>query len=152
WATDRKLRLFGCGCCRGIWDLLPDAPCRDAVVLAEKHADGLAVDAPFALAGRAVRAAVKEERPSSGRRAVSAVEAVTIPAAWAGAGHAAAAAAWARRGHRRMTQVRGQADLLRCIFGPLPFRQPPPIDPLWLARNDGVVKRLAESAYQERAL
>ena len=40
-ASDRKLRLFACYCCRTIWHLLRDQQARDAVELAELHADGL---------------------------------------------------------------------------------------------------------------
>jgi hypothetical protein len=49
-------------------------------------------------------------------------------------------------------EVQAQADLLRDLFGSLPFRGPPTIDPRWLRWNDGTVQRLAESAYQERTL
>lgn len=41
-----------------------------------------------------------------------------------------------------------QAVLLRDIFGN-PFR-PVAIDPAWLAWNDGTIRRLAESIYEER--
>jgi hypothetical protein len=43
-ASDRKLRLFGCACCRGLWHLLPDGPGRRAVEKAEQFADGLLSD------------------------------------------------------------------------------------------------------------
>ncbi len=36
----RKLRLFGCGCCRCFWDHLPDDEHRRAVEVAELFADG----------------------------------------------------------------------------------------------------------------
>ncbi len=39
-ASDRKLRLFLCACCRGAWQRLRYAPQRRAVEASEKFADG----------------------------------------------------------------------------------------------------------------
>src|SRR3954470_18006023 len=41
-AGRRRLRLFACGCCRLIWDHLPDNRLRDAVLVAERFAEGQA--------------------------------------------------------------------------------------------------------------
>jgi hypothetical protein len=43
-----------------------------------------------------------------------------------------------------------QANFVRDVFGPLLFRTVP-VDPLWLAWNDGTVVRLAQAIYDERA-
>src|SRR5690349_5742257 len=40
-ASDRKLRLFVCACCRRIWHLIFFAEHRSSVELAERYADGL---------------------------------------------------------------------------------------------------------------
>src|SRR5881275_3302796 len=50
-AGERKLRLLTCACLRRFWRLLPDGPCRQAVEVGERWADGLAgrpdLDAAF---------------------------------------------------------------------------------------------------------
>src|SRR5262245_29428138 len=48
-ASERKLRLFVCACCRRIWDALPPEG-RAAVAVAERLADGLASEAERAAA------------------------------------------------------------------------------------------------------
>jgi hypothetical protein len=44
-----------------------------------------------------------------------------------------------------------QAKLLRCVFGPLPFRWPA-VDPAWLAWDGGTAVRLARGVYEGREL
>jgi hypothetical protein len=44
-----------------------------------------------------------------------------------------------------------QAAFLRDIFGPLPFRPLPQLNPAWLAWEGGTVPKLAGSIYEERA-
>jgi hypothetical protein len=53
---------------------------------------------------------------------------------------------------KRRPEEAVQANLLRCIFGPLLFRPLPPVAPAVLAWNGGVVGRLAAGVYEERDL
>jgi len=53
--SKRKRRLYVCGCCRLIWDRLTDPRCRDAVLLAERFADGKATRSQLVDAERRAR-------------------------------------------------------------------------------------------------
>ena len=68
----RKQRLYAVACCRRIWHLLPDERCRDAVVVAEQFADGLATTK-----------AIQQARSSAQRTASTVTEQVAKDAAWA---------------------------------------------------------------------
>jgi hypothetical protein len=175
----RRYRLFSCACVRRIWLLvLPTG--REAVYMAERFADGKASEDELVVAaeragpppaaglrGYALTVAwaaswaaahlwhaspnftstshgwliayrtARHARDSVVRKAAS--DAQKAQSNTGGAMRAARLAEW-----------QAQAAILRDIFGNL-FRPRPIVDAAWLAWNDGVVRKLAEAAYNERA-
>jgi hypothetical protein len=51
-ASERKLRLFACACCRSTWQLLANTKGREAVEASERYAEGVAGQRELAKAGR----------------------------------------------------------------------------------------------------
>src|SRR4051812_44421497 len=150
-ASERKLRLHACACCRHLWPLLRDDRAHKALEAAERYAEGEGHRAGLRRARRAVRAA-RQRLPvqDQGRAEWTAYRAVEVAAAenafWGAAADAERAAllmAAERGAPRRPLQV----PLFHDICG-TPFR-PSPLDPAWLTST---VTVLAHAAYQERAL
>ena len=154
-ASERKLRLFACACCRRIWDWLGDERSRAAVEIAEDHADGLADDSRLHTARNDASDCElllgNRLNPDESARAaywtlleqefIGVAELVRI---------AVSIAAAARRTEPIEAAVSREAcwqvRLLRDIIGN-PFR-PVAIDPAWLTAN---VLDLARTIYAERA-
>src|SRR5262245_55940105 len=51
--SDRKLRLFACACCRSVRGFIPEGPCREAVAVSLRFADGKATAEELAIARKA---------------------------------------------------------------------------------------------------
>jgi hypothetical protein len=158
----RKLRLFACACVRRqVGYILQHEWDRTVVEVAERFADGEVSDTELALAERNARShpvagpsgtlpdRVLRKTPSWLAREAAMHTAYPGPVYCAT--HTAGTVLDAINALQpREAGLAHQADLLRCIFGPLPFRSPPPLDPLWIDGNAGIVKMLAEVIYRER--
>jgi hypothetical protein len=159
-ASDRKLRLFACACCRRVEHLLTDERSRRAVDVAERYADGQAGEAEQTAAYREAFAVLHGtiRPPLRGREervAGLAVGAAADVVAGSELGAAFAPTAGPRRaiGWTAMISAAeraAQCDLLRDVFGDPDW--PPSIDPAWRAWQGGIVVALARAAYEERSL
>ena len=140
--SDRKLRLFACAFCLSVDDVLAEEDCCNAVKVAERFADGLA-------------------NPEELQAACTSARLVWTTSSWGGmlAAEATDAGVWrAARGVLSSLEMDDipfrlwmlQSDLLRDVFGPLPFR-PVARDSSWLLWNDSTVCRIAQGIYEERA-
>jgi hypothetical protein len=143
--SDRKLRLFAAACCRRHWDVLADARSRRAIEVGEAYADGWA-DLPAMADALDFAREVEGQGRNRGEIVTGSVAAATqvsytdVP----------------ERGSRllvtnagdRPAEEAAQAQLLRDVLGPRPFRVLE-IGPA--LRSPGVV-RFARIAYEERSL
>jgi hypothetical protein len=173
-ATDRKLRLFACACCRRHWNWLRCIASKRAVEQAERFADGLIARGELAGArNEATRALgrVPDSHLYAAEAAASLVRVrmapacrqtaalmrkqracwTPVPRAYRGrildfSEHAAAKAAWDQAGAAtERREGAQQALLLRDIFGN-PFRSHSH-DTFWLTH---AVTGLASAIYRER--
>jgi hypothetical protein len=160
WRTsERKLRLFACGCCRYVALWLCSDAARAVIALAEQFAeeqvDFAALERALAMADGAEQARARQSSWADySRRAFEAVaclarrkveEVVTaahlsgrVFQSWSGVNEEAVRANSA-----------AQANLLREIVGN-PFA-PARLDPAWLSSNDRAVDRIAQAIHDERA-
>ena len=163
-ASDRRLRLFACECCRRIWQLFPEQRCRRAVKIAEAFAEGKGgirllrrvesvgeyyydhrVDVPEERLGYHAGGAIfqlGQERLAADMVADATSGGVACSTLDAGGDRSAADAA-------KHGESTAQCHLLRDIFGN-PFR-PVSADPAWLSWKDGTIPRLAQAIYDGRA-
>jgi hypothetical protein len=147
---DRKLRLFACVCVRRVWHLLARHNSKRAVEVAERYADGLTNSQARARAKAAAEQAVDELKGMRWNAAVAAMmtlaKQVRVSTVAEGIPHDP------YRPSEGEAKNREQAQVLRDIFGPLPFRPPPPLAPSLLTWRDGLILRLAQAAYDNRLL
>jgi hypothetical protein len=147
WASDRKIRLFAAGCCRMAWDSIKTVRCRRAVETAERFADG---SASLRELQRAFQEAQQSAWSSELIGGMDRFERDYDPRMQLAAETARPSLAQQFDGLARLRLDFDLADkapaLLRCIFGPDPFR-PAPTDPGWLPPT---AVELARSIYEDR--
>jgi hypothetical protein len=142
-ASERKLRLFACAWCRRLWHLLPDERSRRALETGEQYAEGLVGEdgrrAARESAQRATEDAVAEERWEEAYAARDARKTVEL-----------AKDRVVCVDHQYSLQERQQqCAIIHDLFGN-PFN-PVAIDLTWLAWEGGIIPKLAQAIYEERA-
>ncbi|HEV3142578.1 MAG TPA: hypothetical protein VGZ47_01710 [Gemmataceae bacterium] len=153
--AERKLRLFGCACCRRIWPLLNRKKLRQAIEVAERFADGLASDEERERAYRSVAKSIQyfDLDSTQGQEELHAAVYILSNSNFAG-NHApemaldAVAAAHRHQPSIREAEARAQMNLLRDIFGPLLFRWIRFADE-WHEWKHGCLRKLARTIYED---
>jgi hypothetical protein len=147
-ASEPKLRLFGCACCRRIPDWPHDRRSQKVVEVAEQYADGL-TDEPSLSVARDVRCVCRGVAKRHGLQAARSGKAAALQTAWEkvaeGDGHRLTAANDACERERAV-----QAVLFRDIFLN-PFHLPPEFSPTGRAWKECTVVKLAAAIYADRA-
>jgi hypothetical protein len=151
-ASDRKLRLFLCAWSRHNWARIPDEQCRLAVETGERWADGLADEGERAGVYWPARDAAwyhitrlpPEHRPAFRPPWDVAVSTVAE-------GFDPIFNHYLVQPHTDGIEREQQCHLLRDIFGPL-FCRDVSVAPSVLTWNDGLVRKLAQSVYDQRKL
>jgi len=151
-AGRRKLRLFACGCCRLVWNLLTDPRSREAVSVAEQFAEGLTSKEELSKAFQSARVpAYLPTVPGVGDRTAASMAAYAAFEKPSSAAFHMTALPIDLTGYRAEDRERDAAvrRLLLCVFGN-PFR-PVVTERRWLAWNERTVVKIAQAIYEERA-
>jgi hypothetical protein len=161
----RKLRLLACASVRRFWDVMLDRWDRNAVLVAERYADGQASKAELLAAREAARDYITRRRGGGGPSITWPAQLVAVEGAWEAATWAlrdCADTAWllARdslswaKDMAKSASVTGEKRwhclAVRDIFHS-PFHAVPRAAASWLRWNDGTVPKIAQGIYEERA-
>ena len=149
-ASDRKLRLFSCACCRRIWTLL-DGWSQNAVAVSEQYVDGSVGKLAMSFAADLHQDVILKAKPYTSRHIAAAIaNSIMTGAAWALAWNTVSEVRRAIRADSPQvdtySEAKSQAATLKDIIGN-PFR-PVTLDPACLTTT---VDALARAIYDERA-
>jgi hypothetical protein len=145
--SERKWMLFGCACCRRIWDCLVAEHAQYCVEIAEKYADGQATKTQRKGAILATQYPYPGTDP--GALAVRCGDWGIARALIDVLGQTAARARDDFSEETWSKEYRAQAGFLRDIFG-IPFR-PVVLNSSWRGSCQGAVMELAEEIYEKRS-
>ena len=161
--SERKLRLFYSACCRHVSSLVPELDITRLIEVGERFADGLVSEDELAAAKKSADTLLQHCRSARGEvdSWVALALSSCLGEVWVNGKQTIVQAALAVSEMKHASLVDGnlpldplesqeQANLLRCITGPLPFRSVA-TDPQWLTWNDGTVGKLAQGIYEARA-
>jgi hypothetical protein len=145
-ASERKLRLFACACCRAIWPQITSRRCREAVETAEQYADGLVDRKAMTSVGKLAHGSIKYRGQVQHAHLAARGTALTFSPTYVPTNVV-------RHVLRTQEEPIGEelvCDFLRDILGSLPFRSIP-IEQRWLDWQERTVYRLAQSIYADGA-
>jgi hypothetical protein len=150
--SDRKFRLFAVACCRRRDDLIRDHRCREALRLVERMAEEKVPQKEIDVHRFYLEQVVHETLWNSDSRGASQDDSTfALALGYLLDGRSAFEAACQVANHlgRGRSAIRHQTDLLREVMGN-PFR-PVVAYPRWLDWERGLVRHLAQTAYDGRA-
>lgn len=153
-ATDRKQRLFALASIRRVSHLFVEKGSQAGVEVLERFADGKEHEGERRQAANDARNAYYEaEHAGDEARLCAGIGLYRCLVAGSVAIATTEAHLWALRAAHAVGQAEEllQCQLLRDLFGPMSFGQVG-IDPSWLLWNNGIVFRLAQDTYEQRAL
>jgi hypothetical protein len=145
-ATERKLRLFACACCRAIWPQITSRRCREAVEMAEQYADGLVDRKAMTSAGKLAHGSIKYRGQVPHAHLAARSTALTFSPTYVPIN----VVRHVLKAQEEPVGSEVVCDLIRDVFGSVLFRSIP-IEQRWLDWQERTVSRLAESIYTDQA-
>jgi hypothetical protein len=146
--SHRKLHLFQCACCFRQWHLLSEE-IRTEIKLVELHAEDLR------LPDQSIAAEWFEWHfdqcvlRADGHRGTLCAVGQAVFGMWS-TDPVPEAEVEKQNDAARLTELRAQSEIVRDMYGTLPFHAVP-IDPQWLGWRDRTVEKIAQSIYADRS-